>query len=51
VFGNNISDLLIIMTEMKEAFNHPILKKSEFPPMDDYRRPEWMKVREIAEKI
>ena len=51
VFGANISDLLIIMTEMKEAFNHPILKKSEFPPMDDYRRGEWMKVREIAEKI
>lgn len=51
VFGDSIEDLNITMVDMKEAFNHPILKKSEFPAMDDYRRPEWMKVREIAEKI
>jgi len=51
VFGANIEDLNLIMADMKQAFNHPVLKKSQFPPMDDYRRPEWMKVREIAEKI
>lgn len=51
IFGDSIEDLNMIIADMKEAFNHPVLKKSEFPPMDDYRRAEWMKVREIAEKI
>jgi hypothetical protein len=50
VFGDSIEDLNKTMVKMREAFNHPILKKSEFPPMDNYRRDEWMRVRELGEQ-
>ena len=48
IFGDSIEDLTRTMALMKDALNHPILKKSEFPSMDNYRREEWMKVRDVS---
>jgi hypothetical protein len=49
VYGDSIEDLTRSMALMRDALNHPILKKSDFPPMDNYRRDEWMKAKEIGE--
>jgi hypothetical protein len=49
VYGDSIEELNKSLVKMREAFNHPILKKSDFPPMDNYRREHWMKVREMGE--
>ena len=49
VFGDSMEELNQTLVKMRDALNHPVLKKSEFPPMDNYRRDEWMKVREIGE--
>jgi len=49
VFGDSIEELNRSLMKMREAFNHPILKKSDFPPMDNYRREQWIKAREIGE--
>lgn len=48
VYGDSIEELNKTLVKMREAFNHPILKKSDFPPMDNHRREHWMKVREIG---
>lgn len=50
VFGDSMEDLNQTLVKMRDALNHPVLKKSEFPPMDNYRRDEWMRVREIGEE-
>ena len=50
VFGDSMEDLNQTLVQMRDALNHPVLKKSEFPPMDNYRRDEWMRVREIGEE-
>jgi hypothetical protein len=51
IFGESIDEMIRTMALMKDALNHPILKKSEFPSMDNYRREEWMKVRDISGKL
>jgi hypothetical protein len=50
VFGDSMEELNQTLVKMRDALNHPVLKKSEFPPMDNYRRDEWMRVREIGEE-
>ena len=49
VYGDSIEELNKSLVKMREAFNHPILKKSDFPPMDNHRREHWMKVKKIGE--
>jgi hypothetical protein len=49
VYGDSIEELNKSLVKMREAFNHPILKKSDFPPMDNHRREHWIKVRKIGE--
>jgi hypothetical protein len=49
VYGDSIEELNKSLVKMREAFNHPILKKSDFPPMDNYRREQWMKVKDQGE--
>ena len=49
VYGDSIEELNKSLVKMREAFNHPILKKSDFPPMENHRREHWMKVRKIGE--
>jgi hypothetical protein len=51
VYGDSIEDLTQTIARMRDAFNHPALKKSDFPSMDNYRREEWMKVKEFSEHI
>jgi hypothetical protein len=51
VYGDDISDLTRTLAHMRDALNHPILKKSDFPSMDNYRRDEWMRVKEFSEHI
>jgi hypothetical protein len=48
VFGDSMQDLNQTLVKMRDALNHPVLKMSEFPSMDNYRRDEWMRVREIS---
>ena len=50
VFGDSMEDLNQTLVQMRDALNHPVLKKSEFPPMDNYRRDEWMRVRKIGKE-
>jgi len=50
-FGETIEEVNQTLMYMREAMNHPILKKSDFPPMDNYRREEWMKVKEFSDQI
>lgn len=49
VFGDSMEELNQTLVKMRDALNHPVLKRSDFPPMDNFRRDEWMKVREIGE--
>jgi hypothetical protein len=49
VYGDSIEELNKSLVKMREAFNHAILKKSDFPPMDNYRREHWIKAREMGE--
>ena len=49
VYGDSIEELNRSLIKIREAFNHPILKKSDFPPMDNYRREQWMKAKEQGE--
>ena len=51
VYGDGIPDLTQTLAYMRDALNHPILKKSEFPSMDNYRREEWMNVKEFSQDI
>lgn len=40
--GEQISDITEEMARMRGALDKPILKTSDFPPADDYRRKEWL---------
>ena len=51
VFGDSMEDLVRTLAHMRDALNHPVLKKSEFPSMDNYRREEWMRVKEFSQDI
>ena len=50
-FGETIEEVNQTLVHMREAMNHPVLKKSDFPSMDNYRREEWMKVKEFSDQI
>jgi len=51
VYGDSIEEINSNLVKMRDALNHPVLKKSDFPPMDNYRRDEWMRVREISDEF
>lgn len=49
VFGDSLEELNQTLVKMRDALNHPVLKRSDFPPMDNHRREHWIKAREIGE--
>lgn len=45
IFGD-MDDVVHGISEIGNALNKPILKKSDFPPNDNYRRGEWMNTKD-----
>jgi hypothetical protein len=44
LFGD-MEDILAGINDFKDALNKPILKDTDFPPVHDHRRGEWMQTK------